>query len=92
MPRRRPVAGGLLAVSGLLALVAGLAAIDSRVREELTRLAAGGLPSEVATASLRGQELLAIVMQAVKDQSAEHAPLVIFSIAAMVLVVFMLRS
>ena len=36
--------------------------------------------------------LVAVIAQAVRDQSMERAPLVIFALAALVLVLFMLRT
>lgn len=90
---RRPMFNGLTAVGGVGALVCGLAIVDERVRDQIARLVAGRGPTEeIATASERLQDLLLIVLQAIRDQSIEHAPLVIFSLAAAVLVLFMLRT
>jgi hypothetical protein len=90
---QRPFAGKLSAAGGLVALVIGLCAIDDRVRDQFARLVDGRGPSpEIATVVARLQDLAFIVIQAVKDQSIEHAPLVIFGLAAMVLVLLMLRT
>jgi hypothetical protein len=90
---RRPFAGALTAAGGLLALVIGLAAIDERVRDQVTRvIQRGGPTEELTTMGARLQDLVAIGAQAVRDQSIEHAPLVIFALAAAVLVLFMLRT
>jgi hypothetical protein len=89
---RRSFAGALSAAGGVLALVIGLAAIDDRVRDQVMRLLDGG-PSEDITAIGRAlQGLTFVVARAMKDQSIEHAPLAIFALAAMVLVLFMLRT
>jgi hypothetical protein len=40
----------------------------------------------------RVQDFMAIAMQALRDQSIEHAPLVVFAVAAAVLFVFMTRT
>jgi hypothetical protein len=92
--RRGQLSGGLTALGGLLAVVVGLAIIDYRVRDHLAGLVAGRrLPSgELASFGARLQDLLLVVLQAVRDQSLDHAPLVIFALAATVLVLFMLRS
>jgi hypothetical protein len=85
--------GGLTAVGGACGLVLGLAIIDERVRDQLARMLSGGGPtSELVSAGGRAQELTEILMDAVRDQSIEHAPLVIFALAAMLLVLFMIRS
>jgi hypothetical protein len=90
---RRSMFGGLTAVGGACGLVLGLAIIDDRVRDQLARLLSGGGPTrELASAGGRAQELTEILVDAVRDQSIEHAPLVIFALAAMLLVLFMIRT
>jgi hypothetical protein len=88
----RPFAGPLSAAGGVLALVVGLAAIDSRVRDQVVRLAGLRPATEIASVGGYVQDFVLVVVQAVRDQSMERAPLVIFTLAAMVLVLFMLRS
>lgn len=91
--RRPSIFGGLTAAGGVCALVAGLAVIDDRVREHVGRVATSNAAAvELATVGERAQAFLLIVIQAVRDQSIEHAPLVIFALAALVLVLFMLRT
>lgn len=83
----------MTAVFGLTALVVGLAAVDVRVREQIAMIVSGrGTTSEVATAGSQIQGFMAIVAQAVRDQSMEHAALVTFGVVALVLVLFMLRT
>lgn len=90
---RRHVFGGLTAAGGFGALVVALALFDGRVRDQLSNVfARRGPTNEIATAGARAQELLAVLAQVVTDQSIEHAPLVIFGLAALVLVLFMLRT
>ena len=89
----RPLRGGLTAAGGLVALVVGLAAIDGRVRDQIAHGVTGQGPStQIATAGAHVQEFAATVVQAVRDQSIEHAPLVILSLVAMVLMLFLLRT
>lgn len=74
-------------------LVLVLALVDFRVRDEISRLASGSPPSsEVRAAGEEVQNLTYIVVHAVRDQSIEHAPLTIFGVAALALVLLMLRQ
>jgi hypothetical protein len=89
----RPFSGGLTVAGGLCALVVGLALVDERVRVRLADLATGRTTSgELASVSAKLQQLAEVVAEAVRDQSIEQAPLVIFGLAAIVLVLFMLRT
>ena len=91
--RRPSIYGGFTAVAGAGALILGLAIVDDRVRTQLGRVLSGNAPSsEIASIGAQIQELLRIAWQAIQDQSVENAPLVIFSIAALVLVVWMTRT
>lgn len=90
---RRPFAGLVSAAGGIFALLVGLAAIDLRVRDQIARALAGeGATQEIASVGSRVEELAWIVAHAVRDQSIEHAPMVIFALAAMVLLLFMTRT
>lgn len=90
---RRPFAGTVTASSGLVVLLLGLALVDERVRYRLARLASAPSTSgEITTAGLRLRELLEVVFMAVRDQSIEQAPLVIFALAALALLLFMMRT
>ena len=86
-------AGWITAVGGISAVVGGLAIIDERVRFELVSLAHGtGSTGDFVSASSKMQDVVTVFLQAVRDQSIEHAPLTIFSLCALVLVLFMLRT
>jgi hypothetical protein len=65
--------------AAVIVLMLALVSFDGRVREQL---------------EVRPQitDLAATIVQAVRDQSLAHAPLVIFVFAAVVLVTFMLRT
>ncbi len=83
----------MTAGGGLLALVLGLALVDERVRERISRLFVARTASgEIASAGARLQALAETLTIAVRDQSIEQAPLVIFALAAIVLVLFMLKT
>ena len=89
----RSVRGGVTAFASLTALVTGLALIDGRVRSQVAQmLETRGPTDEIVTIGYRFEDLAYIVMQAVRDQSIEHAPMVIFALAAMVLLLFMTRT
>ena len=79
--------------AGISAIVVGLAVSDERVRSEVAALVSGhGGAGELAGFGGRIQELGLIAMQAVRDQSIEHAPLTLFALVALVLFSLMLRS
>ena len=85
--------GGLTAIVGVSALVLGLAILDERVRAQLARVFSGKAPTgEIAAVGNSFQQLMAVTWQAIADQSIENAPLVVFSVAALVLVVWMTRT
>jgi hypothetical protein len=93
MNMRRRISGGVTTAAGLVVLVVGLAAIDSRVRDHLGSLLDGNRPSgELANVAERVQDLGLILLTAVRDQSIQHAPLTIFALGGLLLLVFMLRT
>ena len=90
---RRPLSGGLMTAGGLCALVIGLAAIDVRVRDQIARaFTRRGPTEELTTVASHLNEIVLIAARAVREQSIEHSPMVIFALAAMVLVLFMTRT
>ena len=90
---RRPFAGAWATAGGLCALLIGLAAIDERVREQIARaFASRGPADEIATFGSRVNDMAMIAAQAMRDQSIEHAPLVIFALTAGILLVLMTRT
>jgi hypothetical protein len=74
-------------------LVLALVTFDERVRDQITSVFDARHPTD-AFAGIGGRvtEVVGIVVQAMRSQSLEHAPLVIFALAATVLVLFMLRT
>ena len=76
----------------LITLAVGLAVIDPRVRDEFTRFLHGGTPGELAGAGGTLKDLASTTLMAVRDQGMEHAPLTLFAIGAMVLVLFMTKT
>jgi hypothetical protein len=85
--------GGVTAIAGAGALIVGLAIVDERVRTELGRVFSGRPPTaEINSFTNQVEDLLRVTWHAIQDQSVENAPLVIFAIAALVLVIWMTRT
>ena len=80
-------------MGALCVLITMLATFDPRVREQIAlRMSAGQPSAQVAQAGATIRSLSSVVVEAVRDQSIEHAPLVIFVLAGSVLLLFMLRT
>jgi hypothetical protein len=91
--RRPSIFGGVTAIAGISALVLGLAIVDDRVRVQLARVLSGKPPTdEIASVGNSFTQLMSVTWQAVADQSIENAPLVVFSVAALALVIWMTRT
>lgn len=88
---RRGFSEALLSAATLAVLLLVLVAADDRVRDQFT-LRMSRPSVEVADASHRVRDLTTVIVGAVRDQSIEHAPMVIFALAAGVLTLFMLRT
>jgi hypothetical protein len=90
---RRPVLDGLLTIGPPLLLLSCLVAIDDRVREQLTlRVAPSHAVSALVAAGTTVRSLASVVMEAGRDQSLAHAPMLIFAMAAAALTIFMVRT
>jgi hypothetical protein len=90
---RRLVGDAVLTAGGAMVLVLALVMFDERVRDQVTNVFDTDHPrAAIQGLTGRATELVAIVATAMRDQSLEHAPLVIFALAATVLVLFMLRT
>ena len=88
---RRVVSEWLVSAAALTVLLLALVAIDDRVREQIVLRVSAGPAEQLAGLGSRLRDIAAILAIAARDQSIEHAPLVIFVLAAAVLVLFMLR-
>ena len=78
------------ATVALLLLV--LVAVDDRVRSELSLRLVSHPTEQLATAGQHARDLTSVIAEAARAQSLAHAPLLIFTLAAIVLVLFMLRT
>jgi hypothetical protein len=89
--RKRAIGEALVSVGTLCVLIAILATFDPRVKEQLSMRV--GAPSvQMANAEATARSLMSVVFVAARDQSIDHAPLVIFVVLAIVLFFFMLRT
>jgi hypothetical protein len=86
---RRVFNDALISAGAVTALLLALVAIDDRVRSHVALALREPQPS--AKLAMAG-EVASTVLQAVRVQSIDHAPLMIFALAGGVLVLFMLRT
>ena len=90
---RRTISELLLSACAVAVVLAVLVAFDSRVREQATLLVGGAHAStELVAAQSSARHLAAVVAAVAKDQSEQHAPLMIFICAATALTLFMVRT
>src|SRR5690349_12485054 len=83
----------LVATGGMTALFGGIAAFDPRVREQLAQIVTGrGATGELGGALAHVQQVTYSSLQVLHDQGIAYAPLTVFGIAAVVLVLFMTRT
>jgi hypothetical protein len=88
---RRAFGDAMISICSVLLLLVLLVSVDPRVREQLSGVWSPGTP---VAASVRShvREVTSVVMSAARDHSIDQAPLMIFALAATVLVLFMLRT
>ena len=90
---RRANSDALISLGALALLLVALVSIDDRVRERVDRLlAAPPSSAEIAGVGNDIEKVSTEMFRAARSQSVEHAPLVIFGVAAVILVAFMLRT
>jgi len=89
---RRPVGDVLLSIAALATLLAVLVSVDERVRDQIAlRFTTHGVQTELQSAGTHMRGLAGVMYEAARDQSIEHAPMMVLVVSAGVLVVFMLR-
>jgi hypothetical protein len=89
---RRTFDNALLSAGAAVILLLVLVAVDDNVRTLLWRQAATSPSVHLADVSNQAGHIANVVWLAVRDQSFANAPMLIFGVAAAVLVAFMLRS
>jgi hypothetical protein len=81
----------MLSIGALGALLTAIVLVDDRVREQVSmRFSGRTVSDELHSASVHAKEIAGVVMMAARDHGLEHGPVVLFAIAAVVLVVLML--
>ena len=88
----RAVREMLMSAGTVVILLLVLVAFDDRVRDQVSRRVVAHPSMELASAGRQIQDFTTVIAAAARDQSLGHAPLLIFSLAAAVLVLFMLRT
>ena len=89
---RRAVGDTLISVAALTVLLGVLVSVNDRVRQQVSvRLTEGHASQEMGQLAGKARDLGGVVFNVARDQSIENAPLVVFVLAACVLVAFMLR-
>ena len=76
----------------VMVLLLVLIAFDDQVREHVQRRIIAHPSIEAASLARQVHDLGIVLAQAAHTQSIGHAPLLIFSVAAAILVIFMLRT
>ena len=88
---RRAFGEALMSAGTVAVLLLALVAVDSRVRDEISRRVSRPTV-ELADAGQHVRDLTSVIAEVARDQSLQHAPLLIFALAAAVLVLLMLRT
>ena len=81
----------IFSLGSIGALVTGMAMVDDTFRVRLAGAFAGGPSNALASAAVRSQRLVRVVMETASQQGTDHASLVLFGLAALVLLLLMLR-
>ena len=89
---RRAFREALMSAGTVVILLLVLIAFDDRVRDHLSRRVVARPSVELASAGRQLGDFTTVIVGVARDQSLGHAPLLIFTLAAAVLVLFMLRT
>ena len=89
---RRAMGDALMTAGSALVLVITLVAFDDQVRERASQLLSSSSTLTLAGVGYHLRDVSAILLASAHQQSLAHAPLLIFSLAGVVLVLFMLRT
>jgi hypothetical protein len=89
---RRQFRDSLISVGAVVILLLLLVAMDDRVRDQVALRVVAHPTVELASAGRQARDLTTVISEAVRYQSIGHAPLLIFALAATVLMLAMLRT
>ena len=82
----------LMSVGTVVILLLVLIAFDDRVREYIERPVVAHRSTELVSAGRELRDLTGVIAGAARHQTSGHAPLLMFTLAAAVLVFFMVRT
>jgi hypothetical protein len=80
----------MLSVGVFVLIIGALVSVDERVRDQFTNLISGG--NGISTWDTRALELGHAVVTAVRYQSIDNSPLMVFAAVGAVLFFFMLKT
>jgi hypothetical protein len=89
---RRVFGDAMISLCAVLLLLMVLVTVDPRVREQLSGVWGSSTSPAVNSISSQVRDIVSVVLSAARDHSIDNAPLMIFALAATVLVLFMLRT
>jgi len=89
--RRSRFADGMVAAGSAALLVAGLAALDTRVRDLITGFLQGDPLGSISLGLARSQRVAHSVMETIGFQSLGYEPLIMFALVGLVFLVLMLK-
>ena len=78
--------------AGFAAVLGALVVLDPRVGHRLSVIVAGSPGGQFRGATDQASALASALLDALKDQSIDHAPLLVFTAVAVLLVGFMVRT
>jgi hypothetical protein len=88
---RRSFGETIVSMAALGALLTAIVLMDDRVRDQVSMRFGGSSASvEWHNVTVQAREIGHVVMMAARDHGLEHGPVLLFAIAAVVLVVLML--
>ena len=88
---RRAISDTLLSAGALALLIFLLVLFDDRIRE-VAPLRGGQSASQVVDVTTQVRNTATLAYRSARDSSIEHAPLVLFALAGMVLLLIMMRT
>ena len=89
---RRAFGDMVISLGAVLVLLITLVSVDPRVRQELSPIWEAPGTSALTMLSRQLGEVSSVVVSVARDQGIANAPLMIFALAASVLLLFMLRT
>jgi hypothetical protein len=92
MSIRRTFSDVLISVIALSALLLMLVSVDPRIREQIGTTVSHPSTSTITSVTRQVRDVSNIAVTAAEDHSLANAPIVVFSLVAAVLVMFMLRT